>query len=96
MTPAENTRVWRKARRAAWKGTPGVHAAVPGTPAAALEALGAVWSPDLSAYAAGRLDASQVRCVLCGRAPCACPPFGTPEYLAMVDRLHGRARGGDR
>jgi hypothetical protein len=30
------------------------------------------WSPDFGAYAAGELDASQLRCVLCGRAPCAC------------------------
>ena len=63
-------------------------------PAAALAALGAVWSPDLGAYASGQLDASAVRCVLCGHAPCGCPPFGTPEYLALMDRLHGRTRGG--
>jgi hypothetical protein len=63
-------------------------------PAAALAALGAVWSPDFDAYASGQLDASQVRCVLCGHAPCDCPPFGTPEYLALVDRLHGRTRRG--
>ena len=64
-------------------------------PAAALNALGAVWSPDFGAYASGQLDASQIRCVLCGHAPCDCPPFGTPGYLALVDRLHGRTRGGD-
>ena len=63
-------------------------------PAAALAALGAVWSPDFDAYASGQLDASAVRCVLCGHAPCDCPPFGTPEYFALVDRLHGRTRGG--
>ena len=45
--------------------------------------------------ASGQLDASAVRCVLCGKAPCDCPPFGGPGYLALVDRLHGRARGGE-
>lgn len=64
-------------------------------PAAVLAALGAVWSPDFGAYARGQLDASAVRCVLCGQAPCDCPPFGTPGYLALVDRLHGRTRGGE-
>ena len=67
----------------------------PRDPAAALSALGAVWSPDFGAYASGQLDASQIRCVLCGHAPCGCPPFGTPAYLALVDRLHGRTRGGE-
>lgn len=57
---------------------------------AALDGLGAVWSPDLDAYAAGDLDVTRVRCALCGQAPCQCPPFGTPEYLALVDRAHGR------
>lgn len=47
-------------------------------------------SPDLGAYAAGEIDASQVRCVLCAHAPCDCPPFGSPEYVANIDRLHGR------
>jgi len=55
-----------------------------------LDQLGAAWSPDFGAYASGQIDASQVRCVLCGQAPCDCPPFGTPEYLALVDRVHGR------
>lgn len=63
-------------------------------PAAMLDALGAVWSPDFDAYASGQLDASAVRCVLCGHAPCDCPPFGTPEYFALTDRLHGRTRRG--
>jgi hypothetical protein len=62
-------------------------------PAAALEQLGAKWSPDFGAYASGELDASKVRCVLCGKAPCECPPFGSPEYFALLDRLHGRNRG---
>lgn len=41
-------------------------------PVGALEELGAVWSPDFDAYASGQLDISQVRCVLCRQAPCAC------------------------
>jgi hypothetical protein len=59
-------------------------------PMAVLRALGARVSPDLDAYAAGELDASQVRCALCGAAPCQCPPFGTPAYFEMIDRAHGR------
>lgn len=59
--------------------------------AQALDALGAVWSPDFDAYASGQLDASRVRCALCRHAPCDCPPFGTPEYFALLDRVHGRA-----
>jgi hypothetical protein len=60
------------------------------SPIDALKALGAKVSPDFDDYAAGRIGVAQVRCVLCGHAPCQCPPFGTPEYLALVDRLHGR------
>jgi len=63
----------------------------PAAALAALAALGAVWSPDFGAYASGQIGASAVRCVLCGHAPCDCPPFGTAAYLALVDRLHGRA-----
>jgi hypothetical protein len=59
-------------------------------PAGILATLGARVSPDFGAYAAGEIDASQVHCVLCTNAPCTCPPFGSPEYLAMVDKLHGR------
>jgi hypothetical protein len=55
-----------------------------------LNSLGAVWSPDFIAYASGRLDASQVRCALCRMAPCECPEFGTPEYFALIDKVHGR------
>lgn len=58
-------------------------------PTEVLEALGAQWSPDFDAYAAGRLNAAAIRCVLCGHAPCDCPEFGTPEYLALVKQLHG-------
>ena len=59
-------------------------------PVDAVDALGAVWSPDLDDYASGQLDAIRVRCALCHRAPCDCPPFGTPEYLSLIDRRHGR------
>ncbi|MEU0078470.1 hypothetical protein ABZY58_11290 [Micromonospora tulbaghiae] len=54
-------------------------------------------SEDFDAYAEGRLDVRQVRCVLCTTAPCACPEFGSPEYLELVDRLHGtNFAGGQR
>jgi hypothetical protein len=62
----------------------------------ALRQLGAIWSPDFGDYASGQLDASAVRCVLCEHAPCTCPPFGTPEYLALAGARHGRNRGGAR
>jgi hypothetical protein len=39
-----------------------------------LTSLGARVSPDLDAYASGEISASQIRCVLCGSAPCACRP----------------------
>ena len=65
-------------------------------PGEALKQLGAIWSPDFDAYASGQLDASRVRCVLCQHAPCDCPPFGTPEYVALIDARHGRNRGGAR
>jgi 8-oxo-dGTP pyrophosphatase MutT (NUDIX family) len=65
-------------------------------PGAALAAPGAVWSADFGACARGQIPASAVRCVLCGHTPCDCPPFGTPEYMALVDRLHGRTDGGER
>ena len=41
-------------------------------PAEILDALGAKWSPDLGAFLEGRLELHQMRCVLCGKAPCAC------------------------
>ena len=62
----------------------------PLSPAAALDALGAVWSDDFDAYASGELDISQVHCALCQCAPCRCPAFGTPEYFALIDFRHGR------
>jgi hypothetical protein len=63
-------------------------------PVDALNRLGAIWSPDFDAYASGQLDASRVRCALCQHAPCDCPPFGTAEYVALLDARHGRNRGG--
>lgn len=47
-------------------------------------------SPDLGDYATGKKTAAQTRCALCGKAPCACPAFGAPEYFALVDRVHGK------
>lgn len=41
-------------------------------PVSIVNELGGQWSPDFDAYASGRLDISQVRCVLCGQAPCQC------------------------
>lgn len=55
-----------------------------------LDQLGAAWSPDFDDYAAGRIDISAVRCVLCQTSPCECPPFGTPEYLELIQRRHGK------
>jgi hypothetical protein len=60
------------------------------TVTALLSALGAVWSPDFGAYASGQLPIEQVRCALCTHCPCDCPPFGTPEYFALIDARHGR------
>jgi L-lactate utilization protein LutB len=57
-------------------------------PGEMLEELGAAWSPDFDAYAAGQPAA--IRCVLCKACPCQCPPFGTPEYFALLDKVHGR------
>jgi len=62
----------------------------PATPVDALNDLGAVWSPDFDAYAAGSLDVSEVRCALCQHAPCDCPAFGTPEYFDLVNSRHHR------
>jgi hypothetical protein len=55
-----------------------------------LDQLGAVWSPDFDAYASGELPADRVRCALCQHVPCDCPPFGSPEYFALIDQRHGR------
>jgi hypothetical protein len=50
------------------------------------------WSEDFDDYAAGHISAHEIRCVLCGLAPCNCPPFGTDEYFKLIDKLHGRNR----
>lgn len=63
-------------------------------PRKAVDALGAKWSPDFDSYASGELDASQIRCALCANAPCQCPPFGSPEYFALLDRRHGHSPAG--
>jgi hypothetical protein len=49
-------------------------------------------SPNLDAYAAGEIGVAQIRCLLCRHAPCGCPPFGTPEYFALIDRTHSTPR----
>jgi len=61
-------------------GPRGIRPEVLADPRGALDALGARWSPDLDAYAAGQLDVSRVRCVLCGKAPCTCRQCEAP-YL---------------
>jgi hypothetical protein len=38
----------------------------------ALAQLGARWSPDFDGYASGEIGLSEVRCLLCEQAPCAC------------------------
>jgi hypothetical protein len=66
-------------------------------PVGALLALGAKISPDLDAYASGRLDISQVRCVLCGVAPCQCRQCAAPylRYLAEAAEPCGMTAGPD-
>lgn len=59
-------------------------------PVETVNALGAKWSSDFEAYASGQIDATQLRCVLCGHAPCDCPPFGSDEYFALLRKVHGR------
>lgn len=46
-------------------------------------------SKDLGDYASGKKTIAQIRCTLCQHAPCDCPEFGTPEYFALLDRVHG-------
>ncbi|GAA1790798.1 hypothetical protein GCM10009682_11030 [Luedemannella flava] len=57
-----------------------------------LAAFDTVLSADFDDYATGLIPAWQVRCALCQQAPCQCPPFGTPAYIALVDARHGRPR----
>lgn len=49
----------------------------------------AVWSPDFAALLEGKVGADVVRCGLCRRRPCTCPPIGTPEFLALLERSSG-------
>lgn len=45
------------------------------------------WSPDFDAYARGELDVNQVRCVLCGHAPCqcrSCPVIYVNRFAAVT------------
>lgn len=55
-----------------------------------LDQLGAKWSPDIDDFLDGKIDLAQMRCALCQQKPCKCPEFGTPEYLALLDKRHGR------
>lgn len=68
-------------------------------PDEALDNLGARWSPDFDDFASGRIDASQVTCLMCGHRPClgrvndggrGCPEFGSAEYMARLNEIHGR------
>lgn len=62
-------------------------------PVGALAYLGAVVSPAVT----GAAPLDEYACVLCRPAACNCAEieFGSPEYMARIDRLHGR-RGGAR
>ena len=74
-----------------------VRPGVAADPMGVLLALGAKVSPDLDAYASGRLDISQVRCGLCGVAPCRCRQCEGPylRYLAEVPEPCGMTVGPD-
>jgi hypothetical protein len=63
-------------------------------PVGALAYLGAVVSPAVT----GDAPLDQYACVLCRPAACNCAEteFGSPEYMAKIDRLHGPRRGGPR
>jgi hypothetical protein len=60
-------------------------------PVAALNYLGAKWSPAFSRD--GELSITSRDCVICGPSmDCICSTieFGSPEYMARLDKLHGR------
>jgi hypothetical protein len=61
----------------------------PPDPVDMLRSLGARFSPDLDAYASGQIEAHQVRCVLCRKAPCACQ-FCPASYENRFHELSGR------
>ena len=44
----------------------------------------------LGGIIAADLDSPCPTCVLCESQPCSCPPFGTREYFALVNRRHGK------
>jgi len=44
----------------------------------------------LGGIIAADLDSPNPACVLCQTGPCSCPPFGSPEYIALVNRRHGK------
>lgn len=58
-----------------------------------LSKLDPIFSPDFDAYASGKIDVRRVRCALCKKAPCECPPFGTPEYFELIERVHEKGQG---
>lgn len=62
----------------------------PKTTKAILDQLSAEWSAGFEAYASGRTGSP--RCALCEESPCACPEFGTPEYMAQLDKRHRKAK----
>jgi hypothetical protein len=62
---------------------------MPIDPRKILDSLGAQWSPDFDAYASGKLDITQVRCLLCGKAPCECK-----QCTATVHHIYYLATGG--
>ena len=68
------------------------------SPQGILKRLGAVVSPDLDAYASGRISAAEIRCLICRQAPCDCAgrglTFGSDAYFARLDEIHGRGRKG--
>lgn len=55
-----------------------------------LRACDAIYAPNFAEYASGMIDLSQVICALCHSNPCACPEFGSDEYFALINALHGR------
>lgn len=58
----------------------------------AVNALGAQWSPNMDEWVEGKIPDHELKCALCLKSPCACPPFGTPEYFALIDQRHGKRR----
>jgi hypothetical protein len=65
-------------------------------PRAILDQLDAKFSPDLDAYASGKLPASAIRCLMCETAPCDCQArglvFGSAAFFGRMDAMHGRTR----